>query len=297
MNNRFFMLITVVGCIVLFCGCRNHIKNFDTTMTDYERKVISDVNIIHVLEKDVENGSLRLRFTGNRENEVKVFEIHNTSSRYTPYQAWRELYEVPVGLIVFPVGLFSHIINIFSFGIFPYQWCWNMDCYGLAALNPFMNTESSTRFEDEPIRSKRDLVDTKNEISDYLKSNTNVLFKLGNREKNKLTDSAGIVVIDLLDVKGDSLLFNNYDREVKIYVGQMPKPAYTWIVPRQLKNRIKQAREIIQNYETNPTPEKLYKNVIKLSELKFSKVSYWLEQKELKKHGKKFAEKFYALDK
>ena len=292
-----FLLFLAVTVLVISTGCRNHIKDFDSTMTDYERNVIREVNIAQVLERNEDNARLRFKLSSNKESEVKVFEIHNTSSRFTPYQAWRELYEVPVGIIVLPVGLVSHIINVVSFGIFPYQWCWNMDCYGLASLNPFMNVESSERFEDEPLRSRRDLVDTRQENRDTILFHSDVMFKLGDKKVHKLTDSTGIVDFDLIDINGNGLVFDTNDRELKVYANKNVHSSYSWVIPRPLKKRLKQARELIKNYEKKQTPENLYKTVIQLSELKFSRLSYFLEKRELKKHGKDFVKKFSMLDK
>ena len=54
------------------------------------------------------------------------------------------------------------------------------------------------------------------------------------------------------------------------------------VIPRPLKKCLKQARELIKNYEKKQTPENLYKTVIQLSELKFSRLSYFLEKRAQK---------------
>ena len=287
--------LSLAGTALFFAtGCRNHIQDIDTTMTDYERSTVRDVPVVQLLERDENNAALRFKLTGNRESELKVYEVHNTVSRYTPYQGWREFYEIPMGICLFPVGICSHLLNVFSFGIFPYRWCWAMDCYGLTALNPFLNNESGTRFEDEPLRSKRDLVDTRHESTSYIMHQTDVMFKIGDKTKHKLTDGTGVVTFDLLDLKGMGLSLDNHDREFKVFVGSNPTPSYSWIIPRSVQSRLMQARDLIQGYAKNPTPGNLYKTVTQLEELKFSKLSYLLEQSELKKHDKKFAKEFYA---
>ncbi|MBR2364848.1 MAG: hypothetical protein IKA79_06570 [Lentisphaeria bacterium] len=261
-------------------------------MTDYERSVIRDVPVVQLLEKDETNGSLRFKLTGSKESEVKVYEIRNTISRYTPYQGWRELYEVPMGLVLLPVAICSHVLNIVTIGIFPYSWCRSLDAYGLAALNPFLNNESESRFEEEPFRSHRDLVDTKNESISYILHHTDVMFKIGDKSKHKLTDDTGVVSFDLIDIKGMGLSLDNDDREFKVYVGSSAVPSYTWVIPRALQSRLMRVRAQIKAYEKNPTPANLYKAVTKLEELQFSKLSYQLEKTELKKRGQKFAKEF-----
>ena len=296
MNKIKFLSFSAACAALLFsaAGCRNHIQDIDTTMTDYERSTVRDVPVVQLLERDENNGSLRFKLTGNRESELKVYEVHNTVSRFTPYQGWRELYEIPMGLGLFPVGICSHLLNVFSFGIFPYRWCWAMDCYGLTALNPFLNNESGTRFEDEPLRSRRDLVDTRQESTSYIMHQTDVMFKIGDKTKHKLTDNTGVVTFDLIDLKGMGLSLDGHDREFKVFVGSAATPAYTWVLPRSVQSRLLQARELIQSYLKKPSPQALYNTVIKLEELKFSKLSYMLEQSELKKHDQKFAKEFYA---
>lgn len=288
--------ILAVAAICFSNGCRNHLKDIDTTMTDYERNTIRDVSCIQLLERDENNGALRFKVTGNREAEVKVYEVHNTIARFTPYQFWRELYEVPVGIFFVPVSIFSHVLNVVTLGIFPYSWCWEMDCYGLASLNPFMNTESDTRYEDEPVRSLRDLVDTRMEIGDYILHQSDVMFKIGNKTRHKLTDDAGIVTFDLLDLKSMGLALDDREREFKVYVKSSPLPSYTWIIPRSVKKRFRRARDLVRAYEQKQTPENLYRTVMQLEELKLSNMSYLLEQREVKRHGKRFAKEFYALD-
>ena len=291
---KFLMFAAVALLLGGVAGCRNHIKDVDNTMTDYERTTLRDIAVAQVLERDEDNASFRFKITGTKEVEVKVFQVRNTISRYTPYQGLREFYEVPMGFFLLPVGLASHVLNVASLGIFPYSWCWSLDCLSLSALNPCLNVESETRFIDEPSRSSRDQVDARTETNDYVMHQTNVVFKIGKSTLHKVTDNSGLVQFDLLDGLGKSMVLDNYEREFKIYVGSSPNPAYTWIIPRRIRQRLVTASKIIAAYHKNPTAGNLRQAISRLEENKFSRVAYLLERQELEKRGKDFQNEFFA---
>lgn len=291
-----YLLFLAALLLAVTCGCRNHIKDIDSSMTDYERTVTRDLPMLQVLEADQDNCFYRLRITGNKDAEVKVFEVQNTISRFTPWSGWRELYEVPMGLVLVPVGLCSHVLNIATLGIFPYSWCWDLDCVSFAALNPCINIESDTRYQDEPLRSRRDQVDTRQENSVYAMHHTNVSLVVGTKIKHTITNNIGIAQFDLLDIKGDSIVLNNHDRELKIFVGTSKEPIFSRIISRSVRNRIAKASAAIKNYYKKPTGKTLHKTVILLEELKFTRLSYLLEKQELNARDKKFKDEFHAAD-
>ncbi len=299
MKTSFAMLLCAAAVAgMLSGGCRNHIQDVDTTMTDYERATLRDVPLVEVLERDENNGLLRFKLTGNRESELKVFEVHNTIARYTPYAGWREFYEVPMGLVIFPVGMCSHLLNVFSFGIFPYRWCWAMDCYGLAALNPIMNTESDSRFDEEPLVSRRELVDTRGENTAYIMHQTDVALQAGSAAQHLLTDPTGVAQFELIDLQGRGVTIDSGEREVVLFVAGSTEPSYRWIVPRALQIRLTAACKALQLYRDNPSGASLAQCVNRLEELKFTKLSYQLEHAELKAHAQdsKFRHDFNAAN-
>ena len=283
--------------LFFFCGCRNHIKDIENSMTDYERTISRDLPMLQVLETDTDNLFYRVRLTGNRESEVKVYQINNTISRFTPWAGLREFYEVPMGLILFPVSLCSHVINIATLGIFPYSWCWSLDCLSLAALNPCINIEDEERFKEEPLRSRKDLVDTRQESIVYPMRHSNITLKMGNRSKHVMTDNIGAVQFDLLNVDGSSIALNNHERELQIFAGTSTRPVYTWVMPRRVRNRIVKAAAAIREYKKGkPDGKKLYKTITTLEQLKFSRLAHALEKQELKKNGEAFKKAFFAED-
>ena len=123
-----------VSVLLFISGCRNHIRELDVNVTDYERKVLRNRPSLHVIEADENNGIFRFKLTVNRESEVKEYQVLKTLSRYTPWTGWREYYEVPLGLLLFPVGVAGHAVNIVTLGMYPFNWCTAVDALSLSAL-------------------------------------------------------------------------------------------------------------------------------------------------------------------
>ena len=48
--------------------------------------------------------------------EVTEFEVTRRYDRYTPYQAWREIYEIPLGAVALVAGVGANIVNVVTFG-------------------------------------------------------------------------------------------------------------------------------------------------------------------------------------
>lgn len=284
------MIVFALGfagtAMMLTSGCRNHLEDVETTTTDYERKVLHDIPVVESLERDENKAVLRFKVTGNKTSQVKVYQVHNTISRFTPYQWWREFYEVPMGLVLMPFGIVSHVLNVGTLGIFPYSWCWELDCFSMAALNPGLNTESTSRYDEEPLLSRRDLVDTKEENQAYPMRKTMLILKAGDAIRKVTTDDSGVAKFELMEFNGKGITLDGGEREVRLYVGNNAKHSFNRIISRELHGRLVKARRAIMAYNANKTGANLAKCITELEKLKFPNLSYYLEQKELKEHRK-----------
>lgn len=285
----------VIGISVFFMvGCQNHLRNIDKTAQEYEREIKSNTFLIKPYEYNRDEGKLTIQLYENRVTAVKLYENHRTMKRSTPYEWWREFYEVPVGLVVFPIGIVSHVLNVFSFGIFPYRWCWAMDCYGLSSLNPFLNAEDEDRIVDEPLKNARELIDQREENEEILKVDSDVMAIIGEKRKISQTDSQGRAVFWLLKHDGSCLLEGTDEKRIVISSGGQNETSYDWIVPRTMLKRVNLSAAAIRAYKEKPSPEKLADTIKVLETNGFVEVPYLLEQEEFKKHkfDKTFKEKY-----
>ena len=275
------------------CGCRNHIRELDVNVTDYERKVLRNRPSLHVIEADENNCIFRFKLTVNRESEVKEYQVLKTLSRYTPWTGWREYYEVPLGLLLFPFGVAGHAVNIVTLGMYPFDWCTAVDNLSLSALNPGLNIENPDRFEDEVLHSRKTLIDTRIENTTHPVRNTQLNIRMGRSVRTITTDNDGFAVFELLSSYGDSIALKTQEREFQILVPGVSAPVYSQIITRDTRERLSRAADAIKKYRRQPDGRKLYRTIMLLEKLKFSKLSHALEKQELSKNGKNFQRAFY----
>ena len=87
----------------------------------------------------------RVRILEQKTFDVTEFEVSRHYDRYTPYQAWRKLYEIPLGAVAVVAGVGANVANILTFGNVPDSATKGWFDYGFAGLNPFINVESHGR--------------------------------------------------------------------------------------------------------------------------------------------------------
>lgn len=278
------------------CGCRNHIRELDVNVTDYERRILRNRPSLQVVETDENNGIFRFKLTVNRESEVKEYQVLKTLSRYTPWTGWREYYEVPLGLLLFPFGVAGHAVNIVTLGMYPFDWCTAVDNLSLSALNPGLNIEDPDRFEDEVLHSRKTLIDTRIENTTHPVRNTQLNIRMGRSVRTITTDNDGFAVFELLSSYGNSIALKTQEREFQIFVPGVSIPVYSQIISRNTRERLRRASGILRKYHKKPNGKNLYQTIVSLEKLKFSKLAHSLEKQELRKNGEAFKKAFYAED-
>ena len=278
------------------CGCRNHIRELDVNVTDYERKVLRNRPSLHVIEADENNCIFRFKLTVNRESEVKEYQVLKTLSRYTPWTGWREYYEVPLGLLLFPFGVAGHAVNIVTLGMYPFDWCTAVDDLSLSALNPGLNIENPDRFEDEVLHSRKTLIDTRIENTVSPLRNIRINIRMGHYVRTVTTDNDGFAVFELLSSYGNSIALKTQEREFQVFVPGVSIPVYSQIISRNTRERLRRASGILRKYHKKPNGKNLYQTIVSLEKLKFSKLAHSLEKQELRKNGEAFKKAFFAED-
>lgn len=278
------------------CGCRNYMREMDINVTDYERRILRNRPSLHVIEADENNCIFRFKLTVNRESEVKEYQVLKTLSRYTPWTGWREYYEVPLGLLLFPFGVAGHAVNIVTLGMYPFNWCTAVDNLSLSALNPGLNIEDPDRFEDEVLHSRKTLIDTRIENTTHPVRNTQLNIRMGRSVRTITTDNDGFAVFELLSSYGNSLALKTQEREFQIFVPGVSIPVYSQIISRNTRERLRRASGILREYHKKPNGKNLYQTIVSLEKLKFSKLAHSLEKQELRKNGEAFKKAFFAED-
>jgi hypothetical protein len=145
----------------LIAGCANQMSQRSEHEERTERKPVEHHLLIDAGDPLMEQPQRRVRVSEQATFEVTDFDVNRRYDRYTPYQPWRELYEVPLGAVAVVAGVGANVLNVALFGRLPESVTHGWINYGFAGINPFMNVQSNGRAEqnlagiDEVQKDKR----------------------------------------------------------------------------------------------------------------------------------------------
>lgn len=190
---------TLCGAL-LVSGCANQMSQRSEHEERIERKLLDHSLQIDVGEpKVLELPQRRVRIHEQRSFEVTEFEVTRHYDRYTPYQAWRELYEIPLGAVAVVAGIGANVVNVFALGNLPDSVTRDWISYGAAGLNPFMNVQSHGRAQQNLAGIDEVQHDKRLEYSSLPWSERPVQVTAGKQTYELTTDRDGVLRLDLLD--------------------------------------------------------------------------------------------------
>jgi len=191
--------VTLCGALLL-SGCANQLSPRSEHEERIERKLIEHRLQVEMGEpKSLELPQRRVRIHELKTFEVTEFDVTRRYDRYTPYQPWREIYEIPLGAVAVVAGIGANIANVFALGHLPDSMTKDWLSYGLAGLNPFMNAPSHGRAQQNLAGIDEVRRDARIEKSNLPWSERPVLVKAGNETHELTTDRNGVLRLNLLD--------------------------------------------------------------------------------------------------
>jgi hypothetical protein len=200
MFERNILVGTVVGGALLISGCANHLPQRSEHEERVERRLLS-----HSLEIDIgqppvlELPQRRVRIHEQQSFEVTEFEVTRRYDRYTPYQFWRELYEVPLGGLAVVAGVAANVVNVVMLGNLSTSVTRGWINYGFAGLNPALNTESNGRSEQNLASIDEKQLDQRVEYMSLPWAERPVQVQAGAQSYELMTNRSGILNLNLLD--------------------------------------------------------------------------------------------------
>ncbi|WP_044873849.1 hypothetical protein [Pseudomonas sp. LFM046] len=196
-----YPLVGAALCGTLFVsGCANHLPQRSEHEERVERKLLNHSLQIEVGDPQVlELPQRRIRINEQKTFEVTEFEVSRHYDRYTPYQPWRELYEVPLGAVAVVAGVGANVLNVLLLGSLPDTATKDWISYGFAGLNPAMNVESNGRSEQNLAAIDEKQLDKRMEYSSLPWAERPVQVKAGTQTHELVTDRHGILRLNLLD--------------------------------------------------------------------------------------------------
>ena len=279
-----FCICTMVSTS-FFCGCHNVIRTYDEIEDRIDRTVIGTKHAVVFSPEEPDGFEFSATAANVTKQKVKKYQVFVRGEMVTPYEGWRECYEIPCGLLLVPVSLCSHIISVFTFGVYPFSFSNYVTDLAYSGLNPCLNWESDTRMEKCPVESKDKLVDESEEDQISPIPNAVIVIATGGTKRKIDTDQFGAAKIVLVGLNRSESMFSG-DRLFRFSIVGDKEPVREWLISRQYANRLLRARAAIMRYESHPTGKGLVQAVKMLESLKFTGLAYQLERGELKKHGK-----------
>lgn len=188
-------------CGALFLsGCANHMSQRSEHEERIERKLLDHSLQIDVGEpKVLELPQRRVRIHEQKTFEVTEFEVTRRYDRYTPYQAWREVYEIPLGAVAVVAGVGANVLNVIMLGRLPDSVTKEWISYGFAGLNPAMNVQSNGRAQQNLAGITEVQQDKRREYISLPWSERPVLVMAGKQAHDLSTDRNGVLRLNLLD--------------------------------------------------------------------------------------------------
>lgn len=265
---------------LLLTGCANHLPQRSENEARTERKLLDHSLRIEVGEPVLELPQRRVRIFDQKTFEVTDFEVTRRYDRYTPYQPWRELYEIPLGAVAVVAGIGANVLNVVLLGNLPESATRAWISYGFAGLNPFLNTESNGRSQQNLAHLDEQRRDARLEYTSLPWAERPVRVTAGNETHELSTDRNGVLRLNLLDGP-----FPDQDiSQVGRLLLQVRDPEdgtqadAALLVSRNLRGKLLEAHDLIFNDLEGDDVDQWVHRVKRLSELGLEEEASELEQ-------------------
>ena len=269
-------------CGALFLsGCANPMSQRSEHEERVERKLLEHSLQIDVGEpKVMELPQRRVRVNEQRRFEVTEFEVTRRYDRYTPYQPWREIYEMPLGAVAVVAGIGANVVNVLTFDSLPESVTHDWLSYGLAGLNPFMNVQSNGRAQQNLAGISEVQKDQREEFTRLPWNERLVEVKAGSKTHELTTDKNGVLRLNLLD---SPFAEQNLNRVGTLHLAVVDEDSgirgdASLLVSAGLRSKLVEARELIFDDLEDDDVGQWVHRVKRLSELGLEEEASELEQ-------------------
>lgn len=246
MLGKVFKVATLISLALSF-GCANHVKMNTVT----ESEVLRDLKA-HTVDIDTDSPSLvtspqiKVSVQESKGFRVKSYELRTEYDISTPYQGARELYEVPVGVVLLPVGVTVNLADFLLLGLIPNSITDAVLDTSFAGLNPFMNIESDSRTVSTKVSSDKKLLDEKDEYLKLPLAKKEIKVSSGDgAAMNVMLDENGKAEINLVSL---SALSEDIDRVVITASSDEASGKKEIDLSRMLRSQLQQASAITKKY-------------------------------------------------
>ncbi len=262
-------------------GCANQLPQRSEHEARTERKLLEHSLHIDVGEpRTLQEAQRRIRIRNQQTFEVTDIEVTRRYDRYTPYQPWRELYEVPLGAVAVVAGVGANVLNVVALGRIPEAATRGWINYGFAGLNPFINVESNGRSQQNLASLQEQPSAPRIEYISLPWADSPVTVSAGNERYELTTDRSGVLRLNLLDgplaeqdlAHVDTLTFEVLDPQ------DGTRASARLQISADLRRRVAQAHDLIFDDLEGDDVERWVERVSRLDRLGFADEASELEQ-------------------
>ncbi|WP_085675664.1 MULTISPECIES: hypothetical protein [unclassified Pseudomonas] len=266
---------------LLASGCANQMSQRSDHEERVERKLLEHTLQIDVGEpKVMELPQRRVRIHEQKRFEVTEYEVTRRYDRYTPYQPWREIYEIPLGAVAVVAGIGANVVNVFALGNLPQSMTHDWLSYGVDGLNPFMNTPSNGRAQQNLAGISEVQKDKREEFTSVPWSERLVEVKAGKMTHELTTDRNGVLRLNLLDSPFSEQHLNHVGTLHMQVVDEdnAVRGDASLLVSATLRNKLREAHELIFDDLEDDDVGQWVHRVKRLSELGLEEEASEMEQ-------------------
>lgn len=291
------LLMVAFGILPLvLAGCANHLRDIENVSQEEEKKTLSVKYDLKLTPETIRDASYHVEIDKQESMEVKKFQVNTVKAIVTPYQGWREFYEVPAGIGLLPVSIGTHLVFICTFGIMPYEVPRYITNLSFTGMNPALNWENEERTEENLVSAERKLLSdvTENIKTPLAQQEITVRSEKDNRKFT--TDEFGGFDLNFLAMNEKDMFYPNARKLSFVLEGTPERELRHVILTRDFLSRLAKAQTRINAYRQNPSGKDLFDTVIYLEQNGFEQLAYSLEESELKRteNDSKFQADFKA---
>ena len=274
-----------MSALLLGAGCANHLRDVDIVNQESARKVTNTKYEMKLTPETVKDSSFHVEIQKLESAEVKNFEVRTVRTVATPYQGWREIYEIPAGIGLLPVSLGAHLLFIFTFGILPYDIPKSVNERAFAGMNPFLNWEDNGRVEDTLVSLDRKMLSNTTENVKIPFAKQKIIVRSGNLSRVFTTDDFGGFDLHFLTLQERDSFFPTTRKVSFALASDEKNELKRLILTRDYLSRLRWAKTKMDAYKMNPSGRTLFDTVIFLEKSGFELLAYTLEESELNRNA------------
>ncbi len=271
--------------LAILSSCSNYITTETTQSMDITRTPIKSEPSLEVSGINSES-IIKIKAEKLIEEKVVTDEVTKREDVSTPYRGYRKLYQMPLGLLLFPAAIVVSVADVCTLGLIPNRFTDDLLDYSFTGMNPFLCWEDNSTTVRTLESSTKRQIDAKEEITVlplrnvdlYIVSNTSETFDLKIDDNNHLNVTLVKIAVEGIKNPIDLRYFDLYLESTN------NKPVTKIVISRKMAFKFLEAKKMVDSLQINSSPANLVECVLGLENLGFSEYALNVENEYKEKN-------------